>query len=85
MVADKAEHMGHIVHDRRGDILRIDKGADLCNRLAVQDHALSEDDELGAVFVNELFRALDVDLVDVVAADREVHDAVRSVFGSTAT
>ena len=66
--------MGHIVHDRRGDVLRIDKGADLCDRLAVQDHALAEDDELGAILVDELLRALDVDLVDVVAAYREVHD-----------
>ena len=76
VIADKAQHMGHIVHDRRGDVLRIDKGADLCDRLAVQDHALAEDDELGAILVDELLRALDVDLVDVVAAYREVHDGL---------
>jgi len=41
--------MGHIVHDRRGDVLRIDKGADLCDRLAVQD--LKPEQAVGVLYL----------------------------------
>jgi len=47
----------------------------------VQHHALAEDDELGAVLVDDLLGLLDVDLEDVVLAHREVHDRAALGYG----
>ena len=74
MIADEAEHMRHIVHDGGIDALLVDKLADLGDRLFVKDHGLAEDDELGLVLREQNLRLLDVDLVGVILADREVDD-----------
>ena len=73
VVADEAQHVGHIVHDGGGDLLLIHELADGGHRLLVQHHALAEDDQLRAVALDELLGLLHVHLIGVVGADGEVH------------
>ena len=76
MRPDQAEHVRHIVHDGGLYPLLIHEFADLRDRLSAEHHALAEDDQLGLVLGNDLLRLLDVDLIDIVRADREVHHGV---------
>ena len=73
VIADKAQHMGHVVHDGGGDLLLIHKLPDLGHRLLVQDHGLAEDDQFRTIAVQELLGLLHIHLIGVIPAHGEVH------------
>ena len=73
VVADEAQHMGHIVHNGGGNLLLVHKAADLGHRLLMQNHGLAEDDQLRTIAVDELLGLLHVHLIGVIPAHGEVH------------
>ena len=69
---DEAEHVRHVVHEHGVDAGVVEEGPDLVHRLRVQHHALAEDDELGALLLDEVEERRHVRLVRVVGQHRDV-------------
>ena len=65
--------MGHVIHDRGGNVLLVHELADGGHRFLVEHHALAENNEFRTVAVNELLGLFHVDLVDVVLTDGEIY------------
>ena len=74
---EKAEHVGCVVEDDGVDALLGEETPDLGDRLAMQHHAASEDDQLGPLAGDQLPGRGQVDEVGVVVAHGEVHDRRR--------
>ena len=74
VVADQAQHMGHVVHDGRADALLADEAYKLRDRLLIQHHGLAEDHEFRPVLRKQQLCRLRVDAVRVVGADGEIDD-----------
>src|SRR3990170_1782354 len=74
MRPDETQHMGHVVHHHRRDLLGVEVLPDLGDRLFVEDQALAEDDQFGPVSVDQVERFRDIDLVRVLGKHWEVDD-----------
>ncbi len=79
--AVEAEDVGHVVHDDRAFRPAPDDVGHELDRLAVEEHALAEDDELGPVALEELAELGQVGLVGVAGEDGEVEDPLLAGLG----
>ena len=73
VIAHQAQNVSHIVHYGGGYVLLVHELAYSRHGLLMQHHGLAEDYQLRPVLVDKLLGFLNVYLIDIVLAYREVH------------